>query len=456
MTFRAPKMNKTLKLRLAVFIFAIVSAVLLILWAAHDSWQRAEMLRVRLTTVQWQSFRIADGFQQSIQQLNNLLLRSAISRSPVHWAEFDRRSRELDTWIDEQRPHLTTEPERLRLDAINAGYNDYMHAARQIEARIRPAGTDTTLAEFSDFEQQSERLLNLGFALAREHQESLSTFLHETNRSLVRLQILLLVSLCCLLLLFSGLAVITYRGLIAPLQLKLIETQALIERNEKLASLGLLAAGVAHEIRNPLTAIKARLFTLQKRFARGTPNHDDSDVIAQEINRLERIVKDVLHFARPGAPQFEIVEAGSPLREVELLLKPTLEKNNIQLLVETPPSLSVRIDPAQIKQVLINLVQNAADSIGAGGTIRLRVRSEARRLVGGHSGAVILEVIDTGRGIPPDVQKRLFDPFFSTKDAGTGLGLAIASRIVEKHGGALQYQTEVHHGTTFGIVLPCA
>ena len=103
-------MNKTLKIRLATFICAIITAVVLILWTAQDSWRQAEGLRVQLTTVQLESFRIADRFQQTLQQLNNLLLRFAISRSPAHWAEFDRRSKELDTWIDEQRPHLTTEP----------------------------------------------------------------------------------------------------------------------------------------------------------------------------------------------------------------------------------------------------------------------------------------------------------------------------------------------------------
>ena len=117
--------------------------------------------------------------------------------------------------------------------------------------------------------------------------------------------------------------------------------------------------------------------------------------------------------------------------------------------------------------MLINLIQNAAESIGREGTITLRARTtlmalagpprHSSRAKGGHATpVVILEVIDTGKGIPLKVQERLFDPFFTTKEAGTGLGLSIAVRIVEKHGGALQYQTEVHRGTTFGIVLPRA
>jgi signal transduction histidine kinase len=110
--------------------------------------------------------------------------------------------------------------------------------------------------------------------------------------------------------------------------------------------------------------------------------------------------------------------------------------------------MQIRADAAQIKQVLINLVQNAADSIEQNGTVKLRARRDRKNNV------VILEVADNGKGIPPEIEKRLFDPFFTTKDTGTGLGLSIAASIIQKHGGALQYQTQVHHGTTFGIVLP--
>ena len=111
-------------------------------------------------------------------------------------------------------------------------------------------------------------------------------------------------------------------------------------------------------------------------------------------------------------------------------------------------------DPQQIKQVLINLIQNAADSIEENGTITLRARRDEKWLDDRQMDVVILEVTDTGKGITPEDEKRLFDPFFTTKDFGTGLGLPIAARIVEKHQGALQYQTQPDFGTTFGIILP--
>jgi signal transduction histidine kinase len=131
-----------------------------------------------------------------------------------------------------------------------------------------------------------------------------------------------------------------------------------------------------------------------------------------------------------------------------------LEKAGIKIILGETVVAPIRIDPQQIRQVLLNLIQNAGDSIGKDGTVTLGARIDEKHINGHETDVVILEVSDTGKGIPPEAEKRLFDPFFTTKDSGTGLGLPIAARIVEKHRGALQYQTQLDHGTTFGIILP--
>ena len=425
--------SSRIKFRLISFVLAIAVMVGLIAWTAHSSWQRTGELREKLTAVQLQSFQIADHLQQTIWELNNLVLRYGAYHDTNDWAHFDTQRKKLDRWIDDQRPVLFTEKEK---------HDNYMDAALQIEAKIRANPQSTThLGEFAAFEKQSQRLLKLGFQLALAHRESMDSFLADSNRSLTYLRFLLLTSLALLLLAGGGLAVVIYGELIAPLRVKLVENQALMERQEKLASLGMLAAGVAHEIRNPLTAIKAWLFIQQKNLDPSTPEHADAEIIANEINRLERIVKDVLLFARPSEPHLITVPADKPLREVHALLAPQLEKANIRLGYENSFTAHVRIDPQQIQQVLINLVQNAAESIGQDGQVTLRACLDSKRLSDKATEVVILEVADTGKGIPPEVEKRLFDPFFTTKESGTGLGLSIAARIVEKHGGALQYQT---------------
>jgi signal transduction histidine kinase len=450
-------MSSALKIRLVAFIVAIGAMVALIAWTAHISWQRTGKLRDTLTEVQLKSFQIADRVQEKILELNNVVLRYGIYRDPKDWAYFQVTSSNLDSWIDEQRPLEPSDREKQIHDRINAAYDDYMAAARQIEAKIRSDPQHAPqLQDFAQFEKESQNMGNLGFKLAEAHGKSMASFLTASNRSLSYLRILLLVSLGLLLVAGGGLAAVVYREMIAPLRVKLVESQALVERQEKLASLGMLAAGMAHEIRNPLTAIKAWLFIQRKNLKAGTPEFEDSEVIANELSGLERIVKDVLLFARPSEPHLVVVSALEPLRQVRTLLAPQLEKSNIRLLLENSVSANIRIDGQQIQQVLINLVQNAADSIGQNGTVTLRAHTAVKRLADHATDVVILEVADTGKGITPEVEKRLFDPFFTTKDSGTGLGLSIAARIIEKHGGALQYQTQVHRGATFGIVLPKA
>jgi len=232
-------------------------------------------------------------------------------------------------------------------------------------------------------------------------------------------------------------------------------SQAALHESKKLASLAVVASGVAHEIRNPLTAIKARLYTHQKRFAAASPEAGDTIFISEEIGRLERIVREFLQFARPGDPLLAPVSPAELLEEVRELLAPQLAKTSIQLKLADAVATPVRADRQQIKQVLINLVRNAAESIGHDGRITLRARQRRIGFGGRAWEAVTLEVKDTGPGIPAEVQKQLFDPFFTTKASGTGLGLSIAARIVEKHGGALRFSTS-KKGATFRLVLPIA
>ena len=233
-----------------------------------------------------------------------------------------------------------------------------------------------------------------------------------------------------------------------------LQAERLLERQEKLATLGTLTAGIAHEIRNPLTSLKARLYTLEKHLQAVPAARKDTDIISAEISRLERIVQDALSFARPADPKLETLAADTLLREVQGLMSTSLESRAVQLVVESNSELHIRADSGHLKQVLINLVRNGADAIVGAGTVTLRARAARASLGGRETDAVVLEVSDTGKGIPPEVEKRLFDPFFSTKETGTGLGLPIAARIVERHGGMLQYQTRLGHGTTFGVVLP--
>lgn len=428
---------------------------LIVLTTLRSERQAAE-LRARLTQVDSESFTIAERFKDLLREVADKMTRYRTTHEPIAWEECLTASHELDLWISEQEPRLKTQREKDVLAEIDHTYDDYLHAAQIVHEKVQSLDHQSAKPDElnSLLAPSRRRLFDLGQDLARAHFASRNLLLSQANQTLKGLRVLVLGLLCSLFVFGIALAAVVYRDMIAPLRVKLVQSQALVERHEKLASLGMLAAGVAHEIRNPLTAIKAALFIQQKHFKAGSQEHADSQLMEREILRLERIVNDFLQFARPTEPELAPVPAELPLEEVRLFFAPQLTLAKIQLVREESAPMWINVDLGQIKQVLFNLVQNAADSIGRDGVITLRARRETRHLSDRETKVVILEVTDTGKGIPSEVENRLFDPFFTTKDNGTGLGLSIAARIVQKHGGQLQYQTQVNHGTTFGIVLP--
>jgi signal transduction histidine kinase len=448
-------MNATVRLRLTMLIGAIALMAGLTLWGVQDSWRRIRQLESKMNASQLASFRLAEEFQQWLLALGNYLMHYAARRNPTTWTQFQDASVQLDRWLDLQ---ISTHPSPRELNILhqlNAVYDDYIAAAAQVRTNARPAGlTAETFAQLENVERHGDRLHQLGIQLAAAHRDAEQAFLADANSALANLRVFLFIGVVLLLALVGVLGVVLYRDLIAPLRTKLVQSEVLLEKQEKLATLGTLAAGIAHEIRNPLTSIKARLYMLGKRVSADAASKADTGVISSEIGRLEHIVQDVLHFARPSDPQLKVERADVLLHEVVSLMGGTLEQGRVQLSLEGGPELHVAMDSALIKQVLINLVRNAAEAIEGQGRVTLRVRASHARLRGKSSDVAILEVTDTGKGIPPEVEKRLFDPFFTTKEAGTGLGLSIAARIVEKQGGALEYQTRPDHGTTFGVVLP--
>ena len=236
-----------------------------------------------------------------------------------------------------------------------------------------------------------------------------------------------------------------------------IENSKLYDRmreRDRLAALGEMAAGLAHEIRNPLGAIKGAAQCLDPAELQGE-DQEFLQVIVEEVNRLNGVVTAFLDYSRPLKQAFGPTDVNEVVTRTEKLIQ-----NDI------PPNISLRLDLAdglarvngdaeQLKQVLINLVQNARQALGdAKGEIVLRTLKPERFGEFRHVDQVELQVQDTGPGIPTDQQGNVFVPFFTTKQKGTGLGLAISQRIVKSHGGSIQLQSRPGEGTTFIIRLP--
>jgi signal transduction histidine kinase len=455
----------SMKFPFGIRLWILIATLLVVagstIYGLSFAWHRIEQVEAKLTASQIERFQLSSDIRREMQSLNSSVLRYALLRDPQQWKMFEQTSIDLHRWMQErdpdQNPHspLTTEEEREAFAQLNRAYEDYLTAAQVVHTNGLAAVVNSAqIAELEAIDVQAERMRLVVRQLSDAHRTAEAAFLANASASLGSLRGILIAGVVLLLALVAAMGWVIYRDTIAPLRTKLVFSQSMLEKQEKLATLGTLAAGIAHEIRNPLTSLKARLYTLEKHLHAVPAARKDTDIISAEISRLERIVQAVLSFARPSDPELQMLGAENVIGEVQGLMSPDLEGRGVRLVVEPGPELQIRADSGQLKQALVNLVRNAADAIDGAGTVLLRTRAARASLGGRETEVVIFEVADDGKGIPPDVEKRLFDPFFTTKETGTGLGLAIAARVVEQQGGRLQYRTQPGHGTTFGIVLP--
>jgi signal transduction histidine kinase len=225
-----------------------------------------------------------------------------------------------------------------------------------------------------------------------------------------------------------------------------------LEVSERLATVGKLAASVAHEIRNPLSAIKMWLFSIRR--ATGNAELEPKfEIISEELLRLERIVRDFLQFSRPPEVNVSAQSCSTMVDETLQLLQIKLDDAHIRVEKKISAALpQVNADPEQIRQVFLNVLNNAVQAMPQGGSVEVAAACETYQ----SQSFVKVSIADHGEGMPPEIQARLFEPFFSTKDEGTGLGLCIAARIMERHGGRLTLETTSSNGTTFAVWLPSA
>ncbi|PYU14500.1 MAG: hypothetical protein DMG37_07280 [Acidobacteria bacterium] len=241
-------------------------------------------------------------------------------------------------------------------------------------------------------------------------------------------------------------ALVTLRDLDS---LESIDTQ--LKVSERLAALGRITAGVAHEVKNPLNSMRLWLENLKESLSYDGDGSAQQavQVLDKEIDRLDQVVKRFLDFTRPMEVRLEATQLANLLQEVLEIAKPQLEKSNILLAQLLPIDVpEVYVDRALLKQAVLNLVLNAAEAMPNGGQLRLVLsrRGEMAEIAVG----------DTGKGIPPENQQKIFQLFFTTRPGGSGIGLASAFRIVQLHNGSIDFTSEVGRGTTFRIELPLA
>ncbi|MCU0961384.1 MAG: ATP-binding protein [Pirellulaceae bacterium] len=234
----------------------------------------------------------------------------------------------------------------------------------------------------------------------------------------------------------------------------LAESQSRMWNAEKLAAVGKLAASVAHEMRNPLSSMKMWLYSIQKAAGADPTLDHKCRILSDEINRLDGIVRSVLEFSRSPSLKSQPLCITRVIGDTLVIVRPWLETKKIRVVESHAAGLPhIRADSEQLKQVLVNLLNNAAEAMPGGGELSI---STVADVDADGAVCVVVRVRDTGHGIPKEIQSRLFEPFFTTKREGTGLGLCIAANILAAHQGHLVLESSTVDGTTFAIRLPAA
>jgi signal transduction histidine kinase len=443
----------------------LVTTVLVFGLTYRTAW-RAMSLRQEISGAQLQTYRRAEAECREIsdrtltleRHLSLLLYRWVTAGDRTSFQRFQTESQQFTEWAATR--HDTVFPSKLQISQpapiiidVRSVLEEARSAAAAYLTATAPAVRTRAMPEYENALAAGEQLISAA-THALQQAEAIHVYQNINNewrnsyRNLVGASLLVLAGSAV------WLTLVVYRAFFVPLRRKLIESTAIIARQRKLAHFGELAAGLAHEIRNPLTAINACLYTLQRSLPAKAPARDEANVIAVEIDRLDRIVNDFLRLARPTEPQLAPVTARALMEEVSRLLSPAAREKKIEIKLTEIDDTPFSADPAQLKQVLINLIQNATEAIGRGGVVTLSAQRENRKLRDKTQPAMVLTVADNGPGIRSEVLEHLFDPFFSTKENGTGLGLSISARIVDQHGGTIDCQSELGAGATFAVILP--
>jgi len=229
----------------------------------------------------------------------------------------------------------------------------------------------------------------------------------------------------------------------------LFQTEEQLRRADLFSALGVISAGMAHEIRNPLGSIKGAVEILKDDYRPDEANYEFINILLKETDRLNRIVQEFLDFARPTEPAFQSTDINEAIESVLLLIAQEANKRGVKMHKELDNALGTySLDAGMIKQAFLNLTLNALQAMPQGGILTVR---------SGRQGDILeVKISDTGVGITEESRRRLFTPFFTTKKNGTGLGLVITYRIIENHRGSIEVVSEPGKGSTFTVRIPVA
>jgi len=372
------------------------------------------------------------------------------------------------------RKHAQRDTDLALVNQVESVYDNYVESKDRVIDYYKAGEKEAGIKLHQEVRAQYFKILELCQQYKKIHDERIQSTREESASRAQHLRLIALTAMWVAFLTVSCLAVILLYQVLGPLRMLALETDRssgggegkpgdevvalklqvrdLVKDMEKFALVGKLAAGVAHSIRNPLTSVKMRLFSLEQTLKLAPAQKDDFEVISEEIRHIDTIVQNFLEFSRPPKLIMQKVSPSDVVDNALQLLRHRLESYEVEITLKRQTRLpDISADPEQLKEVFVNLIVNACEAMIDGGSM---VIHEEEGEVASVGRVVVIRLSDDGPGIPKSVQDKVFHPFFSTKEEGTGLGLTIATRILTEHGGWLEVDSEEGEGATFIINLP--
>jgi signal transduction histidine kinase len=470
---------------LAALILTTLVGGLVTLW--HN--EAMDSLLTSLVEKNVASFQAAEQLETSLLRQKGFLTYYFLDGNPKWLKEIDQNNRDFHAWLKKARKSAYTAAMGEIIGQIDEAYQRYTKTRQEVIGLYREGKKPEGARLHQKARRQFAGLLNLCSRYKLIHENAISRARTESQARARFINAFALAAILTVGILGVLLAYILLKQILGPIrrlaretgpanpgaqapdevtalshrmhslmegmdqaQIELERSQEHLAQAEKWALVGKLAAGAAHSIRNPLTSVKMRLWSMNRSLDLNVQEREDLEAISEEIRHIDTIVTNFLQFSRPRKLQREKI---SPSEVVDQALK--LLKNRLKLygvtsnLIREKPLPEIMGDAEQLREALVNLVVNACEAMVGGGELTIREGAGEDEDLGR---VAVLRVSDTGPGIPESIQSQVFQPFFSTKEEGTGLGLSIANRIVKDHGGRIDLDSREGRGTTLIITLP--
>jgi signal transduction histidine kinase len=470
---------------LAALVFITVAGGLVMVWYTY----RMQGLLTQIIDRNVAAFQAAEALETALVKQKGFVSYYFLDGDPDWLRQLGEHRQIFKQRLREARSLVETEDQEKDIDLIESEYAQYIASKDRVIEYYKAGDRETGAKLHKKVRKYFTKILELCEEYKNVHTMKIRQAREQSRSQAERLRIIAGTAMLAVLSLAALLAFVLVNHILGPVRrLALVaaresdasesgnevkalsrkvrgliedidQTHSELEKSrenllhaEKMALVGKLAAGTAHSIRNPLTSVKMRLFSLSRTLNLSAPQKEDFEVISDEIRHLDTIVQNFLEFSRPPKLKMQMTSLSDVVDLAIQLLHHRLKSYDVDIkLNRKRPLPEIIADPEQLKEVLVNLVVNACEAMERGGTIVINEDEEFNESLGG---VVVIRLADNGPGIPESIRDKVFQPFFTTKEEGTGLGLSIAARIVEQHGGRLDFESNENGGSTFVIILP--